>query len=203
MAKKRFDRIQVVDRAVKLFWQNGFHATSMQQVTMVTGLNPGSIYLEFGNKEGLFMAALERYAELEIARLQTTLESTDTVGEGICLWLDDALDATQDFDYCSCFLVKSQLELAADKGPLYDFAKRKLAQVERRIYQYLLNELGDDQARSCAKSVVLHLFGVRVYGYQSDDIASVRDGLAHGLSWLPWQAAPYASACDQYEASVA
>lgn len=54
MARAQFDRDDVIGKSIKLFWKNGYSASSMQQVVKATGLKPGSIYLAFGNKEGLF-----------------------------------------------------------------------------------------------------------------------------------------------------
>ncbi len=62
MARPReFDRDRVVDRAVEVFWRKGFEATSIRDLVEATGLNRGSLYNTFGDKAGLFEAALERY----------------------------------------------------------------------------------------------------------------------------------------------
>ncbi len=58
---QEFDRDQVVDRAVEVFWRKGFEATSIRELVEATGLNRGSLYNTFGDKAGLFEAALERY----------------------------------------------------------------------------------------------------------------------------------------------
>ncbi len=59
MARPReFDRDQVVDRAVDVFWRKGFEATSIRDLVEATGLNRGSLYNTFGDKAGLFEAAL-------------------------------------------------------------------------------------------------------------------------------------------------
>ncbi len=62
MARPReFDHDRVVDRAVEVFWRKGFEATSIRDLVEATGLNRGSLYNTFGDKAGLFEAALERY----------------------------------------------------------------------------------------------------------------------------------------------
>ncbi len=62
MARPReFNHDRVVDRAVEVFWRKGFEATSIQDLVEATGLNRGSLYNTFGDKAGLFEAALERY----------------------------------------------------------------------------------------------------------------------------------------------
>ena len=59
--KKRYDRQDVLDKAMGLFWQKGYQATSMAEITQATGLNTASMYKEFGDKDGLFEGALEHY----------------------------------------------------------------------------------------------------------------------------------------------
>ncbi|MFQ5619326.1 MAG: TetR/AcrR family transcriptional regulator [Rhodospirillales bacterium] len=62
MARPReFDRDQVVDLAVDVFWRKGFEATSIQDLVEATGLNRGSLYNTFGDKAGLFEAVFGRY----------------------------------------------------------------------------------------------------------------------------------------------
>ena len=63
---KTYDRTQLTDEAMQLFWERGFHATSMRDVVAATEVNPTSIYAEFGSKQGLYEAALERYDEVVV-----------------------------------------------------------------------------------------------------------------------------------------
>lgn len=58
---KQFDHDIVVDRAMMLFWRMGYGATSIQDLEKVTRLRRGSLYNAFGDKQGLFVAALKRY----------------------------------------------------------------------------------------------------------------------------------------------
>ncbi len=58
---KQFDHDTVVDRAMMLFWRMGYGATSIQDLERATRLRRGSLYNAFGDKQGLFVAALKRY----------------------------------------------------------------------------------------------------------------------------------------------
>src|SRR5215467_9445236 len=60
---KQFDRGQVLDRAMALFWSRGYEATSIRDLVKATGINRGSIYGTFGDKKGLFLAVLDHYGE--------------------------------------------------------------------------------------------------------------------------------------------
>ena len=186
MARAQFDRNDVLDKTIELFRQHGFSASSMQQVVQTTGLKPGSIYLTFGSKEGLFRAALERYAAKSTARMRNILDTAPSVGEGICTLLEGLLKESTKEDYCSCFLIKTQLELAAEGNALHEFASAKLAERETLFQSYLEKEFSSTVSRRRATSLMLHIFGMRVYGYQQGSADRMRKGLREGLPWLPW-----------------
>lgn len=56
-----FDRDLAVHRAMLLFWEHGYEATSLKDLTSALGVTPSSIYSAFGDKKGLFLAAVDRY----------------------------------------------------------------------------------------------------------------------------------------------
>jgi len=186
MAKAQFDRHDVIDRSIQLFWQNGFSASSMQQVVKTTGLKPGSIYLAFGNKEGLFREALEEYARKGKEETRRVLDTAPSIGEGICTLLEGMVEDSKRTNYCSCFLIKTQLELAAEGNELYDFAAAKLREIELLYQGYIEQEFGTELSEQRAASLMLHIFGVKVYSYQRESVERMRAGLRQGLPWLPW-----------------
>src|SRR5262249_25981886 len=58
---KQFDHGTVGDRAMMLFWRKGYGRTSIQDQEKATILRRGTLYNTFGDKQGLFVAALKRY----------------------------------------------------------------------------------------------------------------------------------------------
>ena len=62
MARHReFDRDRALDDAMRLFWEKGYEATSIQDLVDATGVNRASLYGTFGGKRELFRSALERF----------------------------------------------------------------------------------------------------------------------------------------------
>ena len=59
---RAFNTDAALDKAVRLFWQRGYEATSMADLVAETGVAAASLYAAFGNKAGLFAAVIERYA---------------------------------------------------------------------------------------------------------------------------------------------
>ena len=58
---REFDDEAVLDRASEVFWRLSYDAVTVQDLESATGLGRGSLYNAFGDKEGLFLAALDRY----------------------------------------------------------------------------------------------------------------------------------------------
>jgi len=64
MAKGRprsFNKDQALDIALHLFWKHGYEGVSVSMLAGAMGINVPSLYAAFGNKEGLFLSAVERY----------------------------------------------------------------------------------------------------------------------------------------------
>jgi TetR/AcrR family transcriptional repressor of nem operon len=58
---KSFDEDAVLDQAVNLFWERGYEGTSLADLETHLGLGRQSLYNTFGDKQSLFLKALERY----------------------------------------------------------------------------------------------------------------------------------------------
>jgi TetR/AcrR family transcriptional repressor of nem operon len=119
--------------------------------------------------------------------MHSVLKNAKSVGEGICTILEGVVAESTKENYCSCFLIKTRLELAAEKNDLYEFASAKLGDVESIFESYLKKEFNDKVSRRRATNLMLHIFGVRVYGYKQGSADRMREGLREGLPWLPWQ----------------
>ena len=60
---REFDTGAAVDAAMSAFRRKGFEGTSVQDLVDATGIGRGSLYLAFGSKEELYLAAVDRYRE--------------------------------------------------------------------------------------------------------------------------------------------
>ncbi|WP_331745082.1 TetR family transcriptional regulator [Kitasatospora sp. NBC_01300] len=79
MARTReFDTEAAVSRAMELFWTRGYEATSVRDLTQHLGIGQGSLYAAFGDKAGLYRAALDHYrATLAADALRSLEEGAD------------------------------------------------------------------------------------------------------------------------------
>jgi TetR/AcrR family transcriptional regulator, copper-responsive repressor len=63
-----FDPDQALDRALEVFWRDGFQGASLSTLTHAMGINKPSLYAAFGDKASLYLKALQRYGERETAK---------------------------------------------------------------------------------------------------------------------------------------
>jgi AcrR family transcriptional regulator len=186
MARMQFDKEQVLENASNAFWRLGYNATSMQTVVEETGLKPGSIYLAFGNKEGLFKESLDYYATQSLANLEAALAQYDNAEDAIPHILMTFIEESCQAEYCSCFLVKSQLELNSQQTELKEYVSQRLRKVESLYVEHFLKNNTESEAKAKAASIMLHIFGIRVYGYHSHSKEQLINALRLGLPWLSW-----------------
>jgi AcrR family transcriptional regulator len=60
---RSFDREAALDRAVEMFWANGYDGVDVDRIAEAVGVTKPSIYNAFGDKKALFYKAVQRYAQ--------------------------------------------------------------------------------------------------------------------------------------------
>jgi TetR/AcrR family transcriptional regulator, transcriptional repressor for nem operon len=163
---KEFDGNQALDEALRVFWEKGFEATSIQDLVNATGVNRASLYQTFGSKRELFLKALDRFAACD----RNVDRATAGVEPGLgriraALRLAGRQAAA---DVRGCMLVNAIVERAAQdremqavgkaaRRRLEDFFAESLAEAEHR------GEIRAGQDRlALARFLTNTLFGLRV-----------------------------------------
>jgi TetR/AcrR family transcriptional repressor of nem operon len=80
---REFDPSVAIEAAAKVFWDQGYHATSIEDLCDATGLLRGSLYGAFQDKKGMLLAAIDQYADKNLARLADSLSSPRPSREGL------------------------------------------------------------------------------------------------------------------------
>lgn len=76
-----FDPKTTLDRAIPVFWAKGYEGSSFRDLTSAMGISAPSLIAAFGDKRGLFDAAVARYVETIAAGPMTALEGTESLRE--------------------------------------------------------------------------------------------------------------------------
>lgn len=114
MARPReFDREEVVQKALEVFWRQGYQATSVEELVAATGINRGSLYATFGDKHGLFLEAVERYRSKVTAARLARLEEPGPVRARIAEFFKEMVDfSLGEGRLLGCLMANSAIELA-------------------------------------------------------------------------------------------
>jgi TetR/AcrR family transcriptional repressor of nem operon len=72
---RTFAESEALDAICASFWDNGYTATSLDDLTETTGLGKGSLYSAFGSKHDMFIRALRLYCERMIAATRSLLRA--------------------------------------------------------------------------------------------------------------------------------
>ena len=164
-----YDQSKVLDSVVKLFWEQGYEATSMKNICEVTGLQPGSVYAAFGSKRTLFLAAIDAYFEQSIDNLKAILAGEGTPLERVRELFMYIVGDTCRKDSHGCLLVNALLETPADDAELRKRIAAMFRRLEVAIKEVLVEaatcgelDAGKDPAIQ-AKLLINNIFGLRVY----------------------------------------
>lgn len=117
MARKRaFDRDETLDRAMRVFWRDGYAATTIDELVKATGVNRASMYDCFGGKQELFLEAVDRYVHETSARRLGTVDHSQPAPEvlrSMFIAMMTAADETE--RRLGCFLTNCAVELASSE----------------------------------------------------------------------------------------
>jgi len=106
-----FDRDEKLEEAMELFWEQGYEATSVQDLVDHLGLNRSSLYNTFGGKHDLYLEALDRYRQSDNRALKQHLRDAPTALAGIRrAFAAVAEQATE--NECGCFTTNATVECA-------------------------------------------------------------------------------------------
>jgi AcrR family transcriptional regulator len=84
-----FDRDKALEEAMHVFWDKGYEGASISDLTAAMGITPPSLYAAFGDKEHLFLEAVERYT-CGPGKGAPRAEAQPTARQAVAAWLHDA-----------------------------------------------------------------------------------------------------------------
>lgn len=136
--KKSFNEDDILERAMNLFWKQGFHATSMQDIVQHVGLSRSSLYESFGSKQGLFDQALGNYCRTNREGVKALLSNEKSVKTGIRNLLQSSIQCTiSDADKKGCFVVNSTTELVPGDDEMIKALAKNRASFEKVFFEFL------------------------------------------------------------------
>lgn len=90
---RAFDREAALAKATRLFWQKGYEATSIADLTEAMGIGAPSLYAAFGSKEALYLEALRHYGENYDGLVWDAFRAAPTARAAVLAYLRDSAAA--------------------------------------------------------------------------------------------------------------
>ena len=138
--KKNYDRDTLEEKAMELFRDHGFSGTSTQMLVEGLGVNRYSLYAEFGNKQALFDAALERYDKQVVERNFGPLETPTAGVEDIRALLEFYASASNVPAWGrGCLLCNTAVEFGPEDPSGAEFVQRYFKRLSTAFYRALSN----------------------------------------------------------------
>lgn len=112
--KKAYIEEEVIEKAMNIFWKNGYETTSMQMLEKEMGINKFSIYASFGNKNGVLLESIKCYKK-RLNNLILKLESSTNGVNGIKDYFYDFIEFTKETEFGKgCLVTNTANELNED-----------------------------------------------------------------------------------------
>jgi len=112
---REFDEDDVLTDIMSLFWKNGYEGTGLSQIIKATGLQKGSLYKAFENKQDMYVKALAHYEKNVVDKAVKSLVSGGAPPyERVKAFLSAPIKASfNDSDRRGCFLCNASADFAA------------------------------------------------------------------------------------------
>jgi len=146
--KRSFDKQEVLDKAMRLFWENGYSGTALSDLTSITGINKPSLYAAFGNKEQLFKASMDHYSQQYGSPLMKKLLEPETAPLAKRLqayMLATAQLVTDPQLPKGCMLVNSSCEAGSEAVP--EEISKMLDKIKKNHNDFYIDFFNKEQAQ--------------------------------------------------------
>lgn len=176
---------------MELFWEKGFHATSMQDLVSHLGINRASLYDTYGGKEELFDRALSHYRKTSGGWVDDLFQQEPSVKEGFRKLFEAAIkEATEDPCRKGCFVVNTTTELVPGNEKIQEALIEHKRQVENLFAGYIQKGMDNGEITSSKSPEELGLMlytlynGIRVVSKVDTDADKLQKVVDSGLSVL-------------------
>ena len=164
---REFEEEDVLDRGMHLLWDQGYEATSLDDLLAAMNLSKSSFYETFGSKHSFLMAALTRYIDVILGQLSDDLQQ-GSVRDAISRSFERMLPSRQTPPH-GCFVQNCAIELAHRDPDARAKVRDGLKRLEEGYYRAVVrgqqrNEIASKQnARALARFLVSNLNGILVF----------------------------------------
>ena len=165
---RTFDEGEVLTKVMTVFWEKGYDATSLDDLSEATGLTRPSLYGAFGNKAALYERAAHHKEEAFADDMRKALYSSEDLSKCVKQFFRVVHRYyTKQEGALGCPIITTPLSSVVANAPLRHSLEVSLAQLDDLVLQRLLDDTSykgrKGRAREDAKIIValLHSMAIR------------------------------------------
>lgn len=189
---RSFDRDEALERAMHVFWRQGYEATSVDDLTAAMGITPPSLYSAFGDKKQLFLEAVTRYQAGPGCFAEKALSEEATAERAMWRLLTEAVRSFSNPDTPKgCMVVLSATNCAAESADVMNALVERRRMAERAVRARIAaggaaGELSPDaDIDALAGLVITTLYGLAIYARDGASSAALHKIVAQAMAAWP------------------
>jgi AcrR family transcriptional regulator len=130
---RAYDPDAALAKALGVFWDAGYSATSLDELSAATGMNRPSLYGAFGDKRALYGQALARYRAGARAAMKQALDPERPLAEGLRRVYAAALESylPAGAPARGCFMIGTAVTEAAQDAAVRESLREGLREIDR------------------------------------------------------------------------
>ncbi len=142
---KNYIEEEVIEKAMNLFWRNGYETTSTRMLEKEMGINQFSIYSSFGSKQGVFLESIKCY-EKKIKGITDKLKASPNSVLGIKEYFYDFIEFSGETGHKNgCLITNAAIELGDHAD---EFLMNEIVKFTGGIRKLFLDNLKLDKTKS-------------------------------------------------------
>ena len=187
-----FDEDKVLTNAMEQFWKEGYEASSVRKLLDCTGINRGTLYNSFGDKDTFFRTCVEHYNMIVQKQIESSLKDEKlSCWNAIEAYFEETIsNVSQKQRAMGCMLVNSLCESVNQNRVLRKLVRDSLMLIrkeflvrlsEAKANKKLKKGLGIDFA---ADVLMNTLYGIRVNSRSGREIKQLKMLVKHSIDSL-------------------
>ncbi|MEM6255009.1 MAG: TetR/AcrR family transcriptional regulator [Cyanobacteria bacterium P01_D01_bin.156] len=187
---KQFDTEVALGKAMDVFWEHGYEAASLSQLLKQMGIGKKSLYDTFGNKQSLFLKALEHYAQTTLRDIKERLSAEGSTLNNIKQLLLDWQTMHGQPGSCGCMLGTNIADFNTEDEAIAKVMRGYLRQLEDTFSSALTRaqqagELSPNKnSRDLARLLLCTTQGIALLGRVMEDDTTLQGAVQSALLLL-------------------
>ena len=188
--QKQFDQEIALTKAMEVFWEHGYEATSLSELLKNMGIGKKSLYDTFGNKQSLFLKALEHYAQTTIKEMRELLLSEGSAFKNLKQLLLKWQELHSQPGSCGCMLGTNIADFTTKDVEIAKVLRSYLQQVEDLFCSALTQAQSEGdigsrvEPRNLARLLLCTSQGIALVGRVMEDDKTIEGTVKTALTLL-------------------